>query len=563
MLEPHAETETSAHPRKRRRRALIWLLVMVVALLVSGVPKLFEGDEFVPLDTVAYLKAAGEVRERGGPLPLLWDCFRGSYRRANRMPLYIALLSMLPCDTAAVLVYAKVLSLLLGAVGVVVIFQCARNLFGLPAAVAAAAALAINTVYLLYSSVVACEILFTIWTTLAWWLIVRYLKGSGTFVWIGLTIGLTYLTKANGLFLAPLAVAAALYKERKRIFRARQFWLGVLTFFLVASPILVRNTRVYGSPFYNANSSVMWLDRWEDRFSPDPAVSRPSLRTYLRTHTPGQAAERFFRGGLQQGKYSVIAAGQTTLFSARLRLKVWPFGLLTLLLAMVPLARKQDRAAALTAWLIFGGFNLFFAWYPVKDIRFVMPLVPMMLVLAGRGVHLLLRRFAKMWRPAQRIAPWPVVAGVAGLVLLTNAALIPKRIPKTNALTPPPGYSELLTWLRDHSTENTVRMMGPSHAYEYFWSASLRGRRIPVPWVKSMEELQSVIRKKRVRYVVVDYSTLSQRRPAFAGWIRLKGKTVPVEQTPPGWQEIFTAGSSPAVIVFEISQPSNLFLNNI
>jgi len=541
-----------------RRRAVVWGTIVLLAFLAPAGQKFLEGEEFVPLDTAAYLTTAREVHQRGGPVGLLLGCFTGSYREANRMPLYIGILSLLPSETIRVLPYAKLVTLAIGAAALLTIFACARRLFGLPAAVVACAALAINSHYLLYSTVVASEALLALWVMLTWFFLARYLQGRGRFMWVGLGIALAYLSKGSGLFLAPLALAVAVWKERARLWRSREVWAGVAVFLVVALPLMVRNARVYGSPFYNENTSVMWQDSWEERYSPDREVSRPTFGTYRARHTARDAAARIARGAWQQGVYSVVALGETALFHEILGWKVWPFGLLALGLGFLPLLRRSDRAPARLGWAIFLGFNLFFAWYPVKDVRFIVPVVPVLTILAGRGAHIAVRGAARAWRPLRRVRPWFVTRGVASAVLVANAALAPRLAPVRKALTPPPGYFELFRWLRDHATESSVIMMGPSHEYDYFWTDEVRGRRIAVPWADSIRALQRVVGNEGVDYVVVDRSTLRQRESTFAGWISPEGDAVRVERVPAGWRPVFTAGGrSPSVVVFEVVASAN------
>jgi len=528
-----------------------WLLVLMAITAIGAIPRLTEGDELFPLDTGAYLETARQVHETGGPLGLISQCFKGTYRQANRMPLYIAFLSTLRYEALAVLYHAKLMTLLLGVLGVAAAFYCARRLFGLPAAIVAGIAVAMNSAYLRYSSVVACEVLFALWVTLAWFCMARYLRGRGSFIWVGATIALAYLTKGSGIFLVPLALVVAVYRERASLYKAKAFWLGVLVFFLIIAPILVRNVRVYGSPFYNFNTRIVWLDSWEQRFSPDEEISAPTFKDYWKTHSLGQASGRLYKGAVQQGIYSVVAAGENTLFHEWLRLKVWPFGLAAILLALGSLWRRQDRYATVPGWLLIIGFSVFFAWYPVKDIRFVFPVLPVLLIMAARGAHVVLRRMSRIRFRKYRIAPKTIVF-CFGLVAVTAGVVLgPVAHAERGALTPPPGYFELLEFLRENSNPETVRMMGPSHAYQYPWTATVKGRQIPVPSLSSMEALQGFLDEKHVKHVVVDYSILSQRRGLFSGWFELRGERVEARRTPADWRRVFSS-NPPSVMVFEI-----------
>ena len=143
------------------------------------------------------------------------------------MPLYIALLSVLPVDRLQGLGWAKLLTLGIGAAGVVVCGLVGRRLFGAAAGVLAAALLACNTAWLTQGTTVCCEPLFAIWVLLAWAFMVRYVRTGRGGAWIGLFIGLAYMTKANGLFLLPAALGAFAWRERRRLWRSREAWAAL------------------------------------------------------------------------------------------------------------------------------------------------------------------------------------------------------------------------------------------------------------------------------------------------------------------------------------------------
>ncbi len=537
------------------------LILILAAYTLAGLDKLHEGDALSPYDTGAYLTNARRIHEQGGPLAMLSMCFRGTYLEANRMPLYIAMLSVLPAETLRVLGLAKLLTLFIGGAGIVVTFVAARRVFDTGVALLAAALLACNTAYLTYSSIVACEPLVTIWITLAWLSIVRYLKHGRGGSLIGLFIGLAYMTKGTGLLLVPIALGAFIYRERRRFLRSKQVWLGVLIFILVSSPILVRNIRCYGEPFYNTNRSFIWAHSTDELYSPDPSVREPTFLSYLRKHSLRQITGRILHGSFQEAIYAVVASGQTYLLNERLGLKAWPIGLAVLVAAAAAVVSNRERAAALPAAATFALFFVFFSWYPAKDIRFLVPLLPMLLGLASRGCAMGLERVLTQERTKLKAAPQQIIIGLVVLLTLGNVAFAMTRpnFRKNPArcYTIPSGYHELLSWLRENVTGEKKCMLGPSHAYSYFWTSKLDGRIVPVPWVGSMEELQEVITDQKISYVVIDYSTMRNRRPSFRGWVDMEGQVLRLKKTPPGWRKVFSLDElNPPFLVFAIDTDS-------
>jgi len=534
------------------------LALALLTFILVGLQQLHKAEEIAPYDTSAYIALARDIRNAGGPLALIRDCFNGTWPEANRMPLYPALLSIITPGTIRTLARARLLTLLLGAAGIAVTFLVARRMFGPTAAVLASTALAINTAYISQSTMVACEVLLAACITPAWLFITRLLQGRSTGAHAGLMIGLGYLTKGTALFLPPVAAGVLACRLRKRIFRSRQLWLGAAVFCLVASPLLVRNIRRYRSPFYNENSNFIWTNGPNDLYSPDPNVSKPTFLTYCKTHTLRQTLDRMLAGAFQQGVYTVVAVGQTYLLNEKLAIKVWPIGLLILALAATAAVSKRSRPAVIVAAAIFATFFIFFSWYPARDIRFLFPLLPIILILAGSGAHLALIRLAHLLRGGRRIRPTPILTATCATALLASAAFaLADPDLRKNPLqyrNLPPAYQQLLAWLKNHALPGQAIMRGPSHVYDYSWSTDLPGRQIPVPSVASMEELQQFIREKNVRYIVVDYSILHQREKTFAGFMRADGKTIHLQKLPRGWRIVFTnSPEKPAVIVFRVS----------
>jgi hypothetical protein len=533
-----------------RRGAGALLLLALAGFLIASLNKLHEGPEFSPYDTSAYMAGAREVRQNGGPVRMLADCYAGRYAEANRMPLYIALLSALPVDRLQGFGWAKLLTIGIGAAGILLCGLAGRRLFGAAAGVLAAALLACNSSWLTQGTMVCCEPLFAVWLLLAWASMARYVRTGRGGVWIGLFIGLAYLTKANGLFLLPAALGAIAWRERRRLWRSREAWAALLALAVVMSPVLVRNLRLYGSPLYNSNQGFIWMNRTEELFSTDIHVRAPTAALFWRTHTLGQIAHRAATGLFQQGVYSVVAVGQTYPLNERLRLKAWPLGLLLLLLALAPLCSRSARPAAVLGWSIFSIFFLFFAWYPARDIRFIFPLVPILLALAARGLFPALRRAGR----AMRRQTIPVRRAAMGTALFLTCATIALAAPWEGLRQDPcacyrlpPGYEALRTWLHAHASKNAPVMLGPSHEYSYFWDAGLDGCTVPVPWTAA-DAFRPAMRAAGARYAVLDYSLLRDR-PGLRAWVDAADDSVRVGTLPPPWRVAFRDVADPPAFI--------------
>ena len=361
------------------------------------------------------------------------------------------------------------------------------------------------------------------------------------------------MTKANGLFLLPVALGALAWRERRRLWRSREAWAALLALAVVISPDLVRNVRLYGSPLspsYSLNKGFIWVNHPDEMFATETHARAPTAGLFWRTHTLGQIAHRAATGLFQQGVYSVVAVGQTYPLNERLRLKAWPLGLLLLLLALTPFCSRSARPAAVLGWSIFSIFFLFFAWYPARDIRFIFPLVPILLILAARGLFPALRWAGRAVRrrtiPARRAA-----LGTALLLACATIALAApwqglRQDPRAGYRLPP-GYEALRAWLHAHAAKNAPVMIGPSHAYSYFWDAGLDGCTVPVPWATA-DALLPAMRAAGARYAVLDYSLLRDR-PGLREWVDVADDSVRMATLPAPWRVVFRDSADPPAFV--------------
>jgi hypothetical protein len=530
------------------------ILLALAGFLLAGLNKLHERREFSPYDTSAYMTGARIARQNGGPFRMLADCYAGRWTLANPMPVCIALLSVLPVDRLEGLGWAKLLMLGIAAAGIVVCALAGRGLFETAAGVLAAALLACNTAWLTQGTMVCCEPLFAVWILLAWAYMARYARTGRGGIWIGLFIGLACMTKANGLFLLPAALGAFAWRERRRLWRSREAWAALLALAVVTSPEVVRNLRLYGGPVapsYSLNRGFMWLNSPEEMFAAEVPTNAPTAGAFWRTHTLGQILRRAGAGLVQQGIYSVVAVGQMYPLNERLRLKAWPLGLLLLLLALAPFCSPSARPAAVLGWGIFLIFFLFFAWYPARDIRFIFPLVPILLILAARGLLEAHRRIGNALGRPGITGLRPALAAALLLSCATIALAAPwpglRQNPRAGYRLPS-GYEALREWLHAHASQSAPVMLGPSHEYAYFWDAGLDGCTVPVPWTTA-EALPEAMRAAAARYAVLDYSLLRDR-PGLRALAEAADDSVRLPQKlPPPWRIAFRDPADPPAFV--------------
>ena len=236
---------------------------------------------------------------------------------------------------------------------------------------------------------------------------------------IGAMFALCQYTKASampGLFIFAFSYSVLLLARLRRhelkpdslkrlLFSA---FAPILVFLLLLSPYLLESKAIYGSYFYNVNTTFyLWYDSWDEAKAgtlgagdhlgwPDlPEEEIPSLQKYLDEHTAREILQRFrdgvatvFKSACQiEGsfKYAYGYCSQVVL------------GLLALagsiaLIVMSPGLRLSDSSlqVAIFASVFFSVYFVSFAWYMpiiIRGARTVLSLLIPFLWVTGLAVH--------------------------------------------------------------------------------------------------------------------------------------------------------------------------------
>lgn len=402
-----------AEPGPEARSTVVagrWLCaIALAAFITNGALSLKTPDPPGDDDQGAYLQTAAEIQQSGGLGTLLRQLFAGEFGEANRHPLYLACLALDPTEaTGRAISFAAALAawLLAG-------WWVRRHSDSLTAGLALLM-LATNRTFLFSASRVFCESLLMLTSLAAWMLLARVVRPAGhngeipnrlspessaahlrsgrsslAALLAGGALGLSWLTKATGLLLlvgALLHTAIAGWRNRSRTggrtVALTLLWLAI-GFVIVGSPLLARNVRRFGSPFYNVNSQLLFVDAYSD---PGQLAEQHSTgeaaREYWRTHSLGQLARRAITGGVWEGYILLRSLGPAPLDDGRVLVGA-PLALLGLMGAL----RGGAFPAALTAiWTVL--LWACFAWYvPIAaGERFLVPLLIPWLIAAALGL---------------------------------------------------------------------------------------------------------------------------------------------------------------------------------
>ncbi len=382
----------------------LFVLLAILNLFVTRVAPYLSDNDWPDKDEVAFLRTAVEVSERWrGPLGLPGALLRGEYLEANRHPFYIALLATFARRSLVTFDQARVMNLWITVLGLACIFLLVWYLHGWLAAGIVTAGTALSRPFLQHVAIVGAEPALVIWTTLAFLCLYAGLRRPACLAWGLVFTGLAYLTKASALLLVPPLVVALLCERPRQMLRSRALWVGIAMALVINGPLLVRNARVYGSPLYNTNAAVFWLDYWDQVYLPDfPSGDYSALR-YVREHTPLQMWQRLRDGTVKQAEFLAEALGAP--FHPK-RADSIRWGTPILLLALVGVVLVGSRSQRIFAGLTYALSLTLYGWYMwiAPSPRFIMPLLPATILFAWQalvlGSRLAMNRRAALFKPA-------------------------------------------------------------------------------------------------------------------------------------------------------------------
>ena len=365
-------------------------------------------------DQFAYLTTAAEIHTTGGSVALVRNLLTGQFEEANRHPLYLALLALWPTKE-----WGQWLSVLFGLMTLCGLGWAVMRQFGPGTSAVSCTLFATNFACCYAATLVSCESLMVCLATVGWLYFGRPYQSDLTSirslsvrqVCCGGWLGLMYLTKGTGLLWLvgygillvvrvcltnPNATEPMRVGLNKASFRWRRALLSLacvcLGWGLVSAPLLIRNTLRYGSPTYNVNSWLLFVDELSDPVSLANSMSLgTATQRFLEEHSATQILERGVSGVVWELFILMRSLGPSPLQDSRIL-----FGGLWAGIALFGGAtERRTEPFLIPIWLLI--CVPVFGWYvPVAaGERFILPLVPPILVIASGGIV----RLAQSWWP--------------------------------------------------------------------------------------------------------------------------------------------------------------------
>ncbi len=569
-------TIRSALPAPKRWAGFIWgaaLIVLAAVIYAHNAAGPLAHNDWATGDEVAYLRLALEAREdHGGPLGTLLALYQGKFLEDKRHPLYPILLAPFLRHDLADFDRARLFNLWSGLATVVTLAALTWRLRGPWAGVWMAWSLALTPALPAATAIIGAEAIFVALvgaTCLTSWHALSDDPSQRRWIVTALPlVALCWMGKETAPILLPPLVLALVVSEiggrrleaggrkpeiggrkpeagdrrpeagptvhgpRSTVHALRFTLYALCLALLIASPLLVRNQRVYGNPFHNYSyAGTMWLDQYDESYTEEFRAQGASAAQYLRDHSPAQITERLWQGcwfKLQQMAGLMAPAP-------------WLGGLLLALAALAALCigNWPQRLYQIT---LYGGSLILFGWYvPVSPSpRFLWPLVPFLYYLLFEGLAWLVhwrRRLTERRRTkdegricalcgiqsrfASAIHGWPsIIAGTLAMVaaLIMAAGAVRGAIPPP-AQEPAP-VAELRTWLEERLGADDVYVFGPDSDFTFRWYSRFRPAQqvdtMNVPDFAAFDEYASQL---GVRWLVVTPRQFERRRAIFEPYI--------------------------------------------
>jgi hypothetical protein len=542
-----------AHRLLRVARKAILALVLVVVLgsfAAVGWAKIKDNWRSTKSDQGQYLSLGLEIREGTA----LTD--------GNRHPLYPALLALFAEREWAYFTKAKMLSLVIASVGLVVIYWMCHRMFGQDVALLTTFLLSVGYEFRRHSWMVMCESLLMILFFAAWYFTIKGFSRERYWILGGIFAGLAQLTKGSGQLFVIAFLLSLLFLYGPRLLTRKGLWAFIGCYLAVTSVLMAYNYREYGNPLYNFNSThAMWLEQWEDSYVAS-SEELPTLTSYWQSHSPWDIVTREWEG-FEAARLALILAvipdhswymrDFLRSSSGLVILLVGAAGLGYLFRERLSLYWRENRERIVLSLVLFVLFNVLLAWYAqvTPEPRLLLPMVPILYVFVAEGLCGLGRRIgARLAEIDGRLVPTAYVAVYISLALWVlsisgeateGRSLGPFELDRLRNA----GRNKVLAWLSEEAKSGGTVIYGPSHSLPT-WKYGDRFTFLLIPNRMTWEELTAYMEDHAVGYALLDGETVSRRQTLFRGYFQALGEEkVDILALPDHWELILADDEIP------------------
>ncbi len=521
----------------------VLLVVLLFGYLLAGRIGIMAHQDPAEMDTTAYLEAAHEVRQTGGVLSHIQNSLSGVYKEATQHPLYLLALSPKAQRSLEFFVDAKKITFLIGLIFLAVVFAVIRQLFGVDIALVAVCLILLNATFIHLSTMVAAEALFALCFVLFWFFAVLGFEKRSHWLWAGVFASLAFLSKSLGILCLPIFIVSVLAASPAKILeriKSKEFWAFFVLFFLVASPLLIRNIKVFGTPFYSDSRAVLWLDRWHDYLRPDIHENPPTARSYLQSHKPTELW-KIFREGLLVRDVKMLVDGLKpfavwknpialkTLQGFHEKTVSWqvPWAVAIAVFFGLGIWFRRGHPAVTVSLASLAFFLVFVGWFSkifpgAPPTRLLYPVLFLILFLAAAGIQRLLGKNTIF------VTAFFAVFYLFSLTQHFDWGKADLR--KSYRFNPLITYQ--LNWAGRNLGQSDKLLAGTNLASNVFYFPAIRGEVIEWPTFDSMEDLGQYVEKNRIRYAILDLPTVAYNTRIYGAYYEI-GQKIGMIQTRP------------------------------
>jgi len=354
-----------------------------------------------------------------------------------------------------------------------------------------------------------------------------------------------------------------LWIERQRIGRVlthKYFWGFFLSFIVIASPLFIRNMRVYGTPLFSNSRYVLWVDQWREYDQmKEGRAAVPSLRTYFESHTPKEFLNEItLRSAQRDSRMLVDGLKPFAFWESEINLnalryfhnrsvswqETWAAVLLALFIGGLIKARRHP--ATTLAVMSTAIFLLFVGWYSKifhssPPTRLLYPILVLILMYAAHAFALVFKVGLR-----ERI--------LSGMAVMFCAFYIFSVLPQAKAIDfkqnyrIDPYFLTQFRWIYENLPRGEKLIVGKGFLnYAFYFKNQLRVEVQRWPTMNRFSELEDFVRDEGVRHGILDLATVVNNYTAYRDhflYDRYKGLKL-IRPLPPWVENIPTDPNMP------------------
>ena len=260
--------------------------------------------------------------------------------------------------------------IIIGSLTIIPVYLLGKRLFDYRTGVIAAIFIAVNPALWLFSGIPMSETIFTFFSLCALYYLSIKREKRNQFIG-GILTGLAYLSRYVGVLIIVayifLIAFEIIKKKQARDLLSVCLWF-IIGLLIVTFPWLLRNTILFGNPLSTRYIADLWRDPTSTGISAEYSGTQ-NIFEYLRTHSFLDVLLRLWGGLFSYAFLSVF---------------IFPITILFFAIPGFYFAGKRENIRLLYYYLVV--YMIFFAWYPTRYHRYLIPLVPLISIFAAMAI---------------------------------------------------------------------------------------------------------------------------------------------------------------------------------